>query len=166
VPSLKSPSRQSQAVPSPLVLVVDDEPDILACVRDLVESRLGYATLLAESGPTALALLANLRPRDVDLVVSDYRMAPMDGVEFLHRARRLHRDLPAILCTAYPELPVAIAAVNKARVDRFLTKPFEPEAFVQAVEELVSRHRAGHSRQAALLRAVRFAPRRFAARRQ
>lgn len=147
-------------MPSPLVLVVDDEPDILTCMRDLIEARLGYATLLAESGPTALAMLSNLHPRDVDLVVSDYRMAPMDGIEFLRRARRLHRDLPSILCTAYPDLPVALAAVNKARVNRFLTKPFDPEDLLQTVEELVGGHRAGHAREAALMRAVRMAPRR------
>lgn len=136
----------------PLVLVVDDEADIASSMQGVIETELGFTVLTATSAKAALLILDALGPDEVDLVMSDFRMPEMDGLEFLQRARRGHPSTPRVLVTAHADLDLAINALNAAGVARFITKPFEAPAFTRAVAELVASNVARRQRAAALRR--------------
>jgi DNA-binding NtrC family response regulator len=134
------------------VLVVDDEEDILAALRAFLEGSLGVEVVTARSGAIALATLAK---EPIDLIVSDYRMPVMDGLQFLGKTAASYPDVPRILLTAYPDMQLAITAVNQAHIARFLTKPVEPEQLGKAVSDLLASTRRKALGQVALERVAR-----------
>lgn len=145
----------SVQVPRPLVLVVDDVPDICESLQVVIESALHYPVLTALSAPEAIAILETLRSEDLNLILADYRMDPMDGLAFLQEARKSHPDVPRVLMTAYPDQQLAIDAVNSAGISHFLHKPINHGEVVRLARDLTSKHVHGLRRDAALRRAVR-----------
>lgn len=133
------------------VLVVDDEPDILESLRDILEA--SHPDLHVIAVPGAAEALEVLRSRPVALILSDYKMPGMNGLVFLAEAHRVAPDTPRVLVTAFPDLDVAIAAINKAGIDYFLTKPFSPGAVIGVVRDLVAEHRARALRTSSFERA-------------
>jgi response regulator RpfG family c-di-GMP phosphodiesterase len=104
----------------PRVLLVDDEPDLLAgMVRNLRSEHFELVT--ANSGAEALELLHNRGPFAV--IVSDLKMPVMDGVALLGQTRKLSPDTVRVLFTGAPDLDRAIAAINEGAIFRFITKP-------------------------------------------
>jgi YesN/AraC family two-component response regulator len=101
--------------------------------------------LTALNGKKALEIL---KKEEVDLVLSDYRMPGMDGLEFLTKARKMAPDVPRILLTAYPELNIAVRAINEAAIQNFLTKPISPEALMEAVNAALIKAKQGAGRVA------------------
>jgi len=121
------------------ILLVDDEPDILESLSDVFQLHLpGVKVLSAPNGQKALDLLAS---EHVDLIVSDYKMPGMDGLEFLTKARQVAPAASRILITAYPELNVAVRAINEAQIQNFLTKPITPQALMEAVNSALLKSR-------------------------
>lgn len=100
-----------------------------------------------------------LRENPVDLIVSDFRMPEMDGVEFLSEARNIHQTAVRVLLTGYPDEHLAIKSLNLAHVDVFLVKPAGALALVNAVEEKLAAHRAKTARDLALARTLAMAAR-------
>jgi DNA-binding NtrC family response regulator len=118
------------------ILLVDDEPLNL----DLLEqelSDLGYTIEKAGSGQAALAKLAKL---PVDLVLLDYQMPGMNGIEVLGEIRKIHGDLPVIMITAYGTIERAVEAI-KSGADDFITKPFDPDHLALVVKKALERSR-------------------------
>lgn len=111
------------------VLLVDDEPDVLDSYRTLFELELGVRVLTATSGKKALELLGRER---VDLVITDYRMPGMDGIEFLERARKSWPELPFYLFTAFGTEDIRDRA-REANVSRFVSKAIEPAELAKLV---------------------------------
>jgi PAS domain S-box-containing protein len=91
------------------VLAVDDEPSLLGLTKLFLEERRDISVDVATSGKEALGLVQN---GDYDIVVSDYQMPGMDGLELLGNLRILDRDLPFILFTGRGREDVAVAALN------------------------------------------------------
>lgn len=133
------------------VLIVDDEDDILVALKTFLEGALGLEVVAVPSGAAGLEELAK---RPVDLIVSDYRMPGMDGMEFLRRAAQAAPGAPRVLLTAFPDMQLAITALNEARISRFLTKPVEPEKLAAILEELLSASRRRRLSGEALDRSV------------
>ncbi|MFC8044162.1 FAD-dependent oxidoreductase [Nocardia sp. NPDC057353] len=120
----------SPAADKPLILSVDDDPGVSrAVVRDL-RRRYGadYRILRAESGPSALEALTEvkLRGQQVAVLIADFRMPGMDGIEFLERAMDLHPFARRVLLTAYADTNAAIDAINVVDLDHYLLKPWDP----------------------------------------
>jgi response regulator RpfG family c-di-GMP phosphodiesterase len=106
--------------PKHSVLVVDDDPDLLAFAsRSLRSERFTIST--ASSGAAALALLRTESPFAV--IVSDLRMPEMDGVALLQHARECSPDTVRVLFTGELDMECAIAAVNKGAIFRLILKP-------------------------------------------
>jgi DNA-binding NtrC family response regulator len=129
------------------ILVVDDEVDILLSLTELFQTALeGVEVLTARDGPTALDLL-QFHP--VDAIVCDYRMPGMDGLEVLRRASQVAPDVPRIMLTAYPDLELAMRAINEAHIESFLTKPVRADPLLEAVNAALLKARRRTPRPAA-----------------
>ncbi|WP_297616894.1 FAD-dependent oxidoreductase [Nocardia sp.] len=120
----------SPAAAKPAILSVDDDPGVSrAVVRDL-RRRFGadYRILRAESGADALEVLRELKLRGqpVAVLIADYRMPGMNGVEFLEQAMDLHPHARRVLLTAYADTDAAIEAINVVDLDHYLLKPWDP----------------------------------------
>jgi PAS domain S-box-containing protein len=118
----------------PTVLVVDDEPDILVALEDLLEE--DYRVLATNSPEDALAILE--REPAISVIVSDQRMPGMTGDVFLGRARRLS-DAQALLLTGYADLSAGVSAVNEGRISGYAHKPWEPAALLAMVRQAAGR---------------------------
>ena len=104
----------------PCLLVVDDEPDLVDSVRDLL--RPDYKVLVATKASDGLRLMEQER---VQIVMSDQRMPEMTGVEMLSRIREHFPDTVRLLFTAFADLDVVINAINQGSVYRYISKPWE-----------------------------------------
>ena len=134
------------------ILVVDDEPDILRAMADYLRATVtGTALRTAGDGASALELL---REEAVDLIISDFKMPGMDGLAFLAQAREIAPGVPRVLMTAFPDMDLAIRALNEERIQHFFTKPIEPEAMRAIVQGLLTEQRARRQREQALRRSV------------
>jgi DNA-binding NtrC family response regulator len=110
------------------ILLVDDEPRILSLLHSVLRVE-GVESVSAKDGPTAVALL---RQQKFDLLITDIRMSPMDGMELFRVARAESPDLPVILLTAYGSVETAIEAMKKGAFD-YLTKPFKVDELILTV---------------------------------
>jgi DNA-binding NtrC family response regulator len=113
---------------TPRVLVVDDEERIAAVVADALE-RGGSECVVCGSGESALA---EVERRDPDVVVTDWKMPGMDGVELLRQLKARRPRLPVILLTAYASVRAAVEAMREGAFD-YVAKPFDNDELRGAV---------------------------------
>jgi adenylate cyclase len=114
------------------LMVVDDEEGVRRSLKKVLE-RDGYRIILAESGEEALSIVHS-DGRDIETVISDYRMPGMDGLETLIKIGRVNAEIIRIMLTGYATMASAIEAVNEG-IDGFLTKPFENDELRAKVRE-------------------------------
>lgn len=119
------------SVPLNTLLIVDDEPNILAALMRLFR-RDGYQLLRADSGRAALDILAQ---HEVGVIVSDQRMPDMTGVQFLSKARETWPDTVRIMLSGYTELSSVTDSINQGAIHKFLTKPWDDDALRETVRE-------------------------------
>jgi thioredoxin reductase (NADPH) len=128
----------------PIILTVDDEPQVLSAVnRDLRRHyRDEYRYVRAASGLEALESVQTLKQRNepVALFLVDQRMPQMSGTEFLAEARKLYPDARKVLLTAYADTEAAIASINEIDLDYYLLKPWHPpeEHLYPILDDLLS----------------------------
>ncbi|MGH7470106.1 MAG: FAD-dependent oxidoreductase [Longimicrobiales bacterium] len=133
----------------PAVLVVDDDPEVLRAVgRDLRrEYGSRYRVLQAESADAGLDVLRQLKQRNehLALFLVDQRMPRMTGVEFLEKAIGLFPEAKRALLTAYADTQAAIDAINRAHINHYLQKPWDPpeEKLYPILTELLDDWEAG-----------------------
>ncbi|MFE0676921.1 FAD-dependent oxidoreductase [Streptomyces sp. NPDC058867] len=113
-----------------VILTVDDDPGVSRAVARDLRRRYGesYRVVRAESGESALEALRELKLRGdlVAVILADYRMPQMNGIEFLERAMDIHPGARRILLTAYADTSAAIDAINVVDLDHYLLKPWDP----------------------------------------
>ncbi|MBS4099528.1 MAG: EAL domain-containing protein [Sulfuricella sp.] len=126
-------------LPERVLLLVDDEPPILATLKRLLR-REGYRILTAGSGQEGLEQLAS--HSDVGVVVCDGRMPQMSGAEFLGKAREMHPDTVRVVLSGYTELKSVTDAVNKGELFRFLTKPWDDNDLLETLREAFRHYEA------------------------
>ena len=118
-----------------VMLFVDDEPDIRDAIKSLVETTVpGVQVVTASSGRSALEILGRER---IDLIMSDFKMPGMDGIEFLFQARRLHPNIPRIMFTAFQSEDLARRALVETMVSAFLSKTVPPDEMVERITALL-----------------------------
>lgn len=105
------------------VLVVEDE----ALQREMLMGHLESKGYLVVSAGTSEAALEQVQARRIDVVLSDYRLPGMTGIELLEAIRKVNPELPFLMVTAYATVDVAVKAMRMGAVD-FLTKPIEFDA--------------------------------------
>ena len=114
----------------PIILVVDDDPQVLAAIRNDLRSRYrnDYRIMASDSAQEALEAIVSLKNKgeEIALFLSDQRMPEMLGVEFLERALVSFPQTKRVLLTAYSDTDAAIKAINDVQLDYYLLKPWNP----------------------------------------
>jgi thioredoxin reductase (NADPH) len=114
----------------PILLSVDDDPDVLRAIERDLRSQYGadYRVMSSDAPEAALDILKELKVRNdsVALLLADQRMPRMDGVGFLQHAKQIFPDAKRALLTAYADTNAAISAINQAALDYFFMKPWDP----------------------------------------
>jgi thioredoxin reductase (NADPH) len=114
----------------PAILTVDDDPSVSRAIARDLRRRYGeqYRILRASSAAEALDALRELKLRGgrVAVLLADYRMPQMNGIEFLEQAMDLFPNARRALLTAYADTDAAIQAINVVDVDHYLLKPWDP----------------------------------------
>lgn len=113
------------------LLFVDDEANILSALKRLFRP-FGYRIFTAEGGAQGLEIMER---EAVDLVVSDMRMPEMNGAQFLEKVREKWPDTVRILLTGYAEIGATIDAINKGRIYRYISKPWEDNDITLTVRQ-------------------------------
>src|SRR3954470_2290218 len=114
----------------PVLLTVDDDPAVSRAVARDLRRNYGeeFRVLGASSAAEGLDALRELKLRGdtVALLLADYRMPQMNGIEFLEQAMDVFPRARRVLLTAYADTDAAIQAINVVDVDHYLLKPWEP----------------------------------------
>lgn len=120
----------------PIVLFVDDEPNILSTLRRLCR-RERFQVLTATSGSEALEILAKT---PAQVIISDFRMPEMTGVEFLAKAKLLVPDSIRIVLSGFADTQSVVEAINKGEIFRFLGKPWEDHELLATIHQSFEHH--------------------------
>ncbi len=130
------------------ILTVDDDPGVSRAVARDLRRRYGehHRIVRAESGETALDALRQIKLRGelVAVILADYRMPEMNGIEFLERAMDVYPTARRVLLTAYADTSAAIDAINIVDLDHYLLKPWDPpeEKLYPVVDAMLEAWRA------------------------
>lgn len=128
------------APPTQTILVVDDEPDVLFSLAALfTEAVPGAWVLTAGNGQESVDLLKDVVP---DLVISDFHLPDMTGLEVLARSRAVAPEVTRVLITAAPDRGAVERAIREGTVDRFIAKPWDAEQLVASVRAILDHHAA------------------------
>src|SRR5678815_2105896 len=153
-------SLKEDVVVEPVILVVDDDPQVLSAIRRDLRSRYreDYRVLSANSGETALDTVRQLKARGdaLAMIISDQRMPAMLGVDVLAKSREMYPIARRVLLTAYSDTEAAVRAINEAHLDHYLQKPWDPpeERLFPAVDDLLSTWQADYRPEVTGLRLV------------
>ena len=143
-----SPPAGPAVVDRPVLLTVDDDPSVSRAVARDLRRRYGEhcRVIRADSGQDALTALKELsrRGEQVAVLLADYRMPHMNGIEFLEQAMDLFPQARRALLTAYADTDAAIQAINVVDVDHYLLKPWAPpeEKLYPVIDTLLELWRA------------------------
>src|SRR6476620_5492603 len=114
----------------PAILTVDDDPSVSRAIARDLRRKYGeeYRILRASSAAEALDALREIKLRGgrVAVILADYRMPQMNGIDFLEQAMDLFPNARRALLTAYADTDAAIQAINVVDVDHYLLKPWDP----------------------------------------
>ncbi len=144
----------------PAILVVDDDPQVLAAVRRDLRSRYreNYTVVSAASGEEALATVRELKARGeaLALLLTDQRMPGLAGTEVLVKAREVYPLARRVLLTAYADIDAAIRAINDAHLDYYLSKPWgaPEERLFPVVDDMLDGWQASYLPEAKGLRLI------------
>jgi EAL domain-containing protein (putative c-di-GMP-specific phosphodiesterase class I) len=139
-----NPEQEDTTAPA-RVLVVDDESEVRQVMVRMLGSA-GYEVCTASDGEEALAVLEQ---QAIDLIVTDIGMPKADGMTVLRSVRDRNLELPVLLVTGAPTTESAIRAVRD-RATEYLTKPLDPETFIDAVRRALRMNRLAMLRREAL----------------
>jgi thioredoxin reductase (NADPH) len=147
-------------VSEPVILVVDDDPQVLSAIRRDLRSRYreDYRVLSANSGEAALDTIKELKSRGdaLAMLISDQRMPSMLGVDVLAKSREIYPITKRVLLTAYSDIEAAIRAINEAHLDHYLEKPWDPpeDHLFPAIDDLLASWQADYRPEVTGLRLI------------
>ncbi|RJS69019.1 response regulator [Methanophagales archaeon] len=123
------------------ILVVDDERRILQAIKRILrrEPLFKYKVLTADNAKDALKIVESEK---VDLILSDQRMPEMTGVELFNKVREISPQTVRMLITGYTDLNAAIEAINKAKIDYYIEKPWDDIELLNIIRNGLNRPRS------------------------
>jgi two-component system NtrC family sensor kinase len=129
------------------ILFVDDERNVLRSLERLFLEE-EYEIFTAASGQEGLEIIEQSGP--FQLIVSDYRMPAMNGVEFLSEVFRRWPETERIILSGYADTAAIVAAINEGRIYKFIAKPWNDDDLLQAIREVLDRYKLRASNRSLL----------------
>jgi two-component system probable response regulator PhcQ len=121
----------------PRIMLVDDEPNVLRALERLLAS----PQLEIECFDDPEQALRRIHTATFDLVLSDFRMPRLDGVELLKQIRVMQPDAMRLILSAHTDLQAILSAINEAEIYRFIAKPWDPYDLKRTIDQALA-HRA------------------------
>jgi signal transduction histidine kinase len=115
------------------ILIVDDEPDILASLTDVFMD--SYNVYRANSAKEALAILQDNK---IDLIISDQRMPETTGVELFAQVDARFPEIGKVLLSGYSDITATIEAINRGHIDKYISKPWDEKVLLHIVLEVIN----------------------------
>lgn len=112
----------SDSITKQVVLIVDDEEMVLSSISSFLELETSYEIITFTSAEKALKYA---KENTVDLVISDYLMPNMNGLEFLTKMKEIAPEVPRIILTGYADKENAIKAINDVGLFQYIEKPWD-----------------------------------------
>ncbi|MDO3377419.1 response regulator [Geoalkalibacter halelectricus] len=122
--------------PSVKILCVDDEKNVLRALQRVFLDE-DYEMLAALSGPEGLEILE--REENIQVVISDYRMPEMTGVEFLQEVCRRRPDTVRIVLSGYADTAAVVDAINEGQIYKFIPKPWNDDELRVTIDNALER---------------------------
>jgi thioredoxin reductase (NADPH) len=144
----------------PVMIVVDDDPQVLAALRRDLRARYreSYGIAGAASGEEALSTIRELKARGETLaiVISDQRMPGIQGTEVLAQSLEIYPLARRVMLTAYSDVDAAVRAINVAHLHHYLSKPWAPpeDCLFPVIDDLLDDWKADYLPEARGLRLV------------
>jgi RNA polymerase sigma factor (sigma-70 family) len=129
--------------PAPIVFVVDDDPSVRRAIKRLVES----VGLRVELFGSASEFMSSTRPDVVSCLITDIRLPGISGLTFQRELANAKNEIPMIFITAHGDIPMTVRAMKAGAVE-FLTKPFDDQDLLDAIQVALKRDRERRQRQA------------------
>jgi FixJ family two-component response regulator len=127
---------------APTVFVVDDDPSVRTSIQGLLKS----ASLRSESFGTAEEFLRRRRPEGPSCLVLDVSLPGVNGLDFQRQLADAGIQIPIIFVTGHGDIPMTVKAMKSGAVE-FLTKPFDDQALLNAIQQALDRDRATRRQQ-------------------
>ena len=126
------------------VLLIDDEPNILSalrrCLAAIHVNQLDGEALQIETFTSPEAALERSEDQDFDLIISDYRMPSMNGVDLLSRLMEIQPTALRVIISGYADRDAIIAAINEAHLTRFIEKPWNDDELRRTLTTILAGH--------------------------
>ena len=135
---MTDPSHKSAAGRAPAIMIVDDEAVVTDSLGTFLELETDYRVHVSQSPGEALRVM---RETPVDLVISDFLMPEMNGLQFLAEVKRQHPAVPRILLTGYADKENAIRAINEVGLFQYVEKPWDNDQLKMVIDNALSRKR-------------------------
>ena len=119
----------------PVIMLVDDEPMVTSVMASFLELETDYEVITCVSGAEALERLSS---GPVDVVVSDFLMPGMNGLELLAEVGRQDPEIPRLMLTGYADKENAIKAINEVGLFQYLEKPLDNAQFLLALKNALA----------------------------
>ena len=116
------------------ILLIDDEQNILNSLQRFFR-RNGFEVFTSSSGKDALNVLEQNSP--FSLIITDYRMPEMNGVQFLEIASSRWPDTMQIVLSGYADAGAVLSATNEGNIFKFITKPWDEDELLNAVRSAI-----------------------------
>ncbi|MFQ5510813.1 MAG: PP2C family protein-serine/threonine phosphatase [Candidatus Krumholzibacteriia bacterium] len=120
---------------TPAILVVDDETVVTESVAAFLELETDYNVFQFQS---PLAALEFVRETPIDVVISDFLMPEVNGLEFLAEVKKLYPDVPRIMLTGYADKENSIRAINEVGLFQYIEKPWDNDHFRLTIENALA----------------------------
>jgi FixJ family two-component response regulator len=130
------PALQSQSDDNPIVLVIDDDPDVREGLRALLQS----VNLESRAYTSAPEFFRSKLPDQVSCLILDVRLPGLGGLDFQAELAKVNVNIPIIFITGYGDIPMSVKAMKAGAVE-FLTKPVREQDLLDAVREALERDR-------------------------
>ena len=128
------PQAEAHSATGAALLIVDDEPNVVSSVSRSLRSR-PFAIHTAHSGAEALDVMQHA---SIDLVLCDSRMPGMDGPTLLREIGQQWPDVMRILFTGFDDNAQTIKAINEGRIFRYISKPWDEQVLIEAIDQALS----------------------------
>lgn len=121
------------------IMIVDDEPNILSSLTRALRQESDWEVETYEIPDEALK---RIQTANFELVISDYRMPDMSGVEFLSEVRKIQPEAMRLILSGFTDLDALLGAINKAEIYRFICKPWDNFDLISTLKNALAHREA------------------------